>query len=248
MTKTYLYDGEFDSLLALVYELIRLKIIPDDIKCNYNYSPSLLDNGIDLYIFNKMKKIDYLRKRISNKMLFIVYYVYLSRNNNKEIIIYNFIKNVIKYKDNVLNKKIDCVLDVIKIFESVSCDANKLKKSLKFSEIEEDILYAKYSSNNNVICILANYFKNKFNNKNFIIRDVNRGIYALYDKNKIIYLRDYEIGRINLDLNNKNKLFNIFFNKIVIKEKSSLNYKYMPKRYYNKIIEMGIEYNLIIMV
>ena len=83
MNNIYLYDGSFNSLINLIYTLINNNIIPNDIKTDeYN---NLIDNFIYL---KELKEYDNI---LSNELMYIIYKVYLSNDERKELILYYFI-------------------------------------------------------------------------------------------------------------------------------------------------------------
>ena len=83
MNNIYLYDGSFNSLINLIYTLINNNIIPNDIKTDeYN---NLIDNFIYL------KELKEYNNILSNELMYIIYKVYLSNDERKELILYYFI-------------------------------------------------------------------------------------------------------------------------------------------------------------
>ena len=237
MNNIYLYDGSFDSLINLIYTLIDNNIIPNDIKTDeYN---NLIDNFIYL------KDLKEYKNTLSNELMYIIYKVYLSNDERKELILYYFIKNALIYKDKILDYKyLNCVLHVLKINKNVSSEAHKLKGFLRFKELKNNVFYAEMSPKNNVIFLLAEHFKKRLSNEYFLIKDTGRNIYAFYDKTNIMYLNDEDIKELNLNINDNEleieSLWKSFFNTIGIKERK--NYKtqrnFMPKRYWKYMIEM----------
>ena len=237
MNNIYLYDGSFDSLINLIYTLINNNIIPNDIKTDeYN---NLIDNFIYL------KDLKEYKNTLSNELMYIIYKVYLSNDERKELILYYFIKNALIYKDKILDYKyLNCVLHVLRINKNVSSEAHKLKGFLRFKELKNNVFYAEMSPKNNVIFLLAEHFKKRLSNEYFLIKDTGRNIYAFYDKTNIMYLNDEDIKELNLNINDNEleieSLWKSFFNTIGIKERK--NYKtqrnFMPKRYWKYMIEM----------
>ena len=246
MNSIYLYDGKFSSLLALIYLLLDKKdiVIKEEKKYKYN----LLDTPIFLKIENKDLKVKLLKNKVSSKLLNVVYYAFLSSDENKETIIYNFIKEAIKYKDSTIyHRNLDCVNEVLKMSSYVSREAHRMKGFLRFKKMKNNFYYAEMSPTNNIISILSNHFKKRLSKEYFIIKDVKRNIYSLYDKNKIYYLKDSDIVSLDLDLNIDEEkvvdLWKSFFNTIGIKERKNLKCQmnFMPKKYWDYIIEMENE-------
>ena len=247
MNNIYIYDGGFISFISLVIELFKNKIIPNDIKLIGSYDKGLFDNEIFLRVDNEEDNIYLLKSKISKQALYGIYNVFLSNDNNKEMIIYNFLINYFKYGNKVFNmRRIDSVNDLINISKYVRGEAHKLKGFLRFSKMKNNFYYAKFESVNNVIGILATHFSKRLREDNFIIHDTKRGIYAIYDRNKIIYLTNEEIIDLNLEKDNEDlieDLWKSFYKTIGIKERENKRCRqnFMPKKYWKNMLEMEDE-------
>jgi len=247
MSSTYLYDGTFSSLLALISILVDLKNNPDDIKSERKYEPNLLDTPVYLDLGNLEEKIKILKNKISVNVFHTVYYAYLSVNPKKELIIYYFIKNAIKYKDEVyFHRNLKCVNETLKISQNVSREAHHMKGFLRFKQMK-NCYYAEINPTNDVIGIVADHFKKRLKEDCWVVKDVNRGKYAIYDLKDVMYIGEEDIKSINLNLAEKEeefeKLWKTFFQTIAIKERKNLKVQmsFMPKKYWNYILEMEDE-------
>lgn len=245
MNNVYLYNSSFESLLTLIFSLIDKEIKPDDIKSEYEYTPNLIDKFLYLKIDNKDEIFNKYNNKLTYPIIYSCYKVYLSNDERKELIIYYFIKNSLIYKNKIFDHRyLNCVLHTIRISKYVSEEAHKLKGFLRFKELKSGVLYAEMSPNNNVIFILAEHFKKRLMNEKFLIKDVNRGIYAFYDGKKIYYLNNDELINLKIDITNNEieieNLWKTFFNTVGIKERENkkVQMNFMPKRYWKYIIEM----------
>ena len=99
----YIYDGIYSSLLSLIYTLIKSNTIPNNIKSEEEYQSNLFMEPIYLKLENK-ELVNKLKKEVSMLVLYEAYYVFLSNVDNKEMIIYGFIKNAIKYKNTIFHE------------------------------------------------------------------------------------------------------------------------------------------------
>ncbi len=245
MNNVYIYDGSFENLLILISELLKFKNNPDNIKNKYKFSPSLLDNVINLNLTNKIDNLNEFISKFSLDIIHTIYYVFLSENDNKELVIYYFLKNALKYKNSIyLHRNLRCVNMAIDISNYVGREAHKLKGFLRFKLLNNNIYYAEVNPTNNVISILSNHFKKRLKGEFWIIKDVNRSIYAFYNKKNVYCLTDKEVISLNLELSEENEkyedLWKNFFETIGIKERKNLKVQrnFMPKKYWNYILEM----------
>ena len=90
---------------------------------------------------------------------------------------------------------------------------------------------------------IANHFIARLPNQNFIIHDKNRNIAMLYNqKNSCIIEvpKDFKISKISEKELDFQSLWKTFFNTIVIKERKNpkLQMQYMPKKYWQDLVEM----------
>ncbi len=241
MNKVYLYDGKYNSLLSLIVELLKSKIKPINIKCEKEYNMNLLDEVVYLETnFNNLKILKKLPTNINRTL----WYLFLSDSKNKELLMYEFLKNFLKYKEKVFQyRNIDSINETLKIIKYVGSEAHKYKGFLRFKCINDKFYFGEIEPNNNIISILAHHFKERLNEP-WIIHDLKRNIYAIYDLKKVIYLGENDVIKMNIKTNlNEEKfeeLWKTFFKTIAIKERKNLKCQmnYMPKRYWNHMLEM----------
>lgn len=240
--KIYLYNNNFNDLINLIDYLIKNKIIPSNIK-NINYNKGLFDK----VIYIKTNSSDLINKiiKISPYIFKIIYYVYLSNDENKELIIYYFILNTFKYKNKIIYmRNLKCVSESLRIERYVSRENHKFKGFTRFKELNNNVLYAKINPTNNIIILLVNHFKNRLKNECFIIHDEKRNIYAFYDKNKYYIVDSKELKLLNIEYSeNEKNIENMwcnFYKTIAIKERKNerVRMNFMPKKYWENIIEM----------
>jgi len=243
MNNVYVYNGNFNSLLNLIIILLKNHIKPQNIKDN-NYNSNLLDNLIYLKLDDK-NVIKYFIKWIGLNNFKIIYYVYLSNDDNKELIIYYYLLNYIKYRDKLIYmRNLNCVNKALKIFKNVSRENHRFKGFVRFRELNNKILYAEIEPENNILYILSNHFKKRLKNEYFIIKDKKRGILCLYDKNDYYIINEKYIEVIELkDSNNEKEiedLWKSFYQSIGIKERKNdrCRMNFMPKKYWNYITEV----------
>lgn len=247
MNNIYLYDNTFIGLLSLCQKLIDLKIKPFNIKTN-DYLPTLFDEVIDLKINPNENIIINITNNYGLDIFNIIYYTYLSIDDNKEIIIFYFLLNTYKYGKNIINmRKLNCVNKALNTSHYVSRENHRMKGFLRFKELTNNILYAEMEPTNNIIFLLAKHFKNRLKNEYWIIKDTARNILALYNKKEIIFVdgEKFQLNNFKLSPNETaiTKLWQEFYNTIGIEERKNdrCRMNFMPKKYWKYIIEMSDE-------
>lgn len=245
MNNIYLYDGSFSSLVSLIVELINKDIVPGGIRCVNNNMKGLFDCEFKLDTLNNSKNIQFIKKKLSKRIILSIYYAFLSEDNNIEIIIYEFIKCALIYKDKVYYmRRYNCVNKVIKLSGYVSREAHKLKGFLRFKEMNNNFLYAVISPTNNVLQILGKHFRKRLNGENFVIYDQLRKVYLIYNQIDIICVNEIDLKKDNINVSsseeNIEELWKCFHSSIAIDERKNLKCQmnFMPKKYWVNMIEM----------
>lgn len=244
----YTYDGSFINLLNLIYTLYQNKIIPLNIK-TYSYEKGLFDNIINLEIVNDESIINLIVNKFGLNIFNTLYKIYLSNEENKELLIYYFISYAIIYKEKVFYLRNNNVVNKsLKTAKYVGNENHKFKGFLRFKELKNNVLYGEISPENNILPLLVKHFKERLKQELWIIKDVNRKIYGIYDKKEVYIIDDkdfdLEIDDYSKEEENIQKLWKSFYNTIGIKERKNdrCRMNFMPKKYWKYIIEVRDEY------
>ena len=229
-------------------KLYKNKIIPLDIK-DTNYQVNLFDNVINLNIENNDKIINKIIDNLGVAIFNTMYKLYLSNDNNKELLIYYFFGYSLKYKNKIFYlRNNELITKCLKISKYVGNENHKYKGFLRFKELDNNILYGEISPINNVLPLLVNHFKERPSNELWIIKDTKRNTLAIYDRNEVYIVNANDVKiKINNYSNNEKQiqdLWKTFYKTIAIKERKNelCRMNFMPKRYWKYIIEMGDEY------
>jgi len=246
MNNIYVYEDSFINLLNLIDQLFINNVKPYNIKTT-NYNPDLFDNLVYLKIENKDILTKY--KKIVDKENFkIIYYVYLSNDINKELIIYYYLLNYFKYKAKVMYmRNLNCVNKALTISNYVSRENHKFKGFTRFRELKNNVLYAEIEPENNILEILSMHFKNRLKNEFWIIKDKKREIISIYNKKKIFIYKcsQFDILDVNDSDNEEQieKLWKLFYKTIGIEARRNdqCRRNFMPKKYWKNILEVSDE-------
>ena len=242
--KVYLYKDGFLNLLELITFLIASNKKPDSIK-EENYEKNLLEETIDLQREPRQRLWSFWEKKVGKKVLRSIAYVYASDYPEKELIIYYFLKNALKYKDNIFYiRHLTCVNKTIQISERVRHEIHKQKGFLRFKETKKNFLYAEIEPESNILYFLTKHFKKRLKEENFLIHDKKRKILSAYDTKKIYIIKEEDIIKLNVEYESEEleiqDLWKTFFQTIAIEERKNerCQKSFMPKKYWKYMIEM----------
>ncbi len=248
MNYVFLYDDSFISLLNLIKILINKNIRPYNIKTKI-YNPNLFEETIKLEVPDNDKIIMEIINNTNKQIFRIMYYVFLSIEENKELIIYYFYLNALKYKEKIIYmRNLKCVTSALKISKYVSRENHKFKGFVRFKELENKVLYAEIEPTNNILEILSHHFCKRLKQEYWIIKDVKRNLISIYDKKEVVIINGENFSLLTENVSEKEKsienLWISFYNTIGIKERKNekCRMNFMPKKYWKYLTEMREEY------
>lgn len=242
----YTYDGTFNDLINLIARLIKDNKSPTTIIEENKYKYNLFDKVISYDVDEKT--VNLLIHNLTKEIIKTIFNVYLSENKAKELIIYYFTLNSLKYKNEIFKMiNLKCVYLSTKVSKYVTRETHKFKGFTRFKLLKNNILYAEISPTNNILFLLSLHFKQRLKKEKWVIKDTKRNIYSIYQKNDfyIIEEKDFIKDKIILDEDEDNieNLWFSFFKTIGINERQNkkLQMNQMPKKYWKYIIEMREE-------
>lgn len=240
----YIYDGNFEGLLTAIYEAYYRKEHPNKILSINDYEKSFLYR--DVFIDtdpNKAEKVyNSIKIKISNQSLKHVFHTFVSENENAGTWIYNYLRLGWKVgKELDLHLTDDRVLDIHNITRKVSREIHYMEGLLRFRKIKNDVFYAPFEPQFNIVGLLASHFANRMSDQNWIIHDVKRDIGVLYNQEEWIITNINLKGDITFaeDEEFYQKLWKEYFKNIAIKNRINpkLQKSNMPMKYWKYLIE-----------
>ncbi len=153
-------------------------------------------------------------------------------------------KNGRQVMDNLADRYVHKVFELSR---NTGNEIHHLTGFLRFQELENGILFARFAPKNNIVSFLAQHFADRLPLCNFLIFDEKRGIFAVHPAEKSWYLvTDAEIseesfGPYSEEEGEYQELFRFFCKKIAIKERKNLKLQrnMLPLRFQDYMIEFG---------
>lgn len=252
VNKVILYDGSFDGLLSLVFDLYIRHEIPYKVIPESEYIFNMLDE-IEVHQTNEIKAKRVYHGIVQNicyDALYQSYYAFLSGNTNnicenKEIEIIKYLLHGFQVGPSIHNMlSVDYVLKVHQLRKNVLGEAHRLKGLVRLQEIGDNLFYSTIHPDNHVLENIGNFLIKRFPTQNLILHDKNREIAFLYNTKEYTII-DVPKNAFTPTVTESEKefqgLWKIFFQTIAIKERTNkrLQMQYMPKKYWKDLVEMS---------
>ena len=240
----YLYDGTFEGLLTCIYENYYTEKASGIFR-EEAYQSNLLGGCMEVKT-DPQKAItvyEAIEKKISAYDLRRIYRVFLSSDEYKETRILRYIILGFKTGGRISMMHSDpVVLDIQTIEKKVNVERERMMQFVRFSVMENDVLYAEVEPDHDVLELIAGHFCDRYKNDPFIINDVRRGK-ALIAYQRRWYISDFDgsdIPGISADEEKIRALWRDYFRNIAIKERTNQRCQknFMPERYWKHLTEL----------
>lgn len=240
----YVTDGSFEGILTAVFEVYEKKEIPESIVSRDSYQMSL-DTDVREIDTNEGKServYNTVIEKMSYEALETMYKAWLSEHCDIGTALYKYIRIGLKMGRKILSYlQNPDVLMVHDLAYKVSGEAHRFLGILRFKKLNSGLYYSKIEPDNNITMLIAEHFKERLSDQPWIIHDAKRNVFALYDTNQVIFIKeDISIPIDNGDDKTFEELWKNYFNAIAIENRRNpkLQKQFLPRRYWKNLIEM----------
>lgn len=241
----YLYDGTFEGILTCIYHHYYTEKA-SGIFHRDSYQSTLLGGYMEVET-DQMKAVtvyEAIERKISSYDLRRIYKAYLSNDPDKETKILRYI--VLGFREGAKISMLhgnQTVFDIQSIEKKIEVEKERMLQFVRFSVMENDVLYARIEPDNDVVELIAGHFCDRFKNEPFIIHDVKRGkaLIAYRKKWYISQFDDEDIPELSADENDYRRLWKNYFENIAIRERTNprCQKNFMPVRYWKHLTEVN---------
>ncbi len=240
----YTYDGSFDGVLSAVHNAYYSRENPKAIVCENECQQELF---CDIKMIEtdaaKAKAVrDATEKKISPNALFNIYRVHLSNDINRATMIFNYLKIGFKMGARVdMFMSNEWVMNVKRTAQRVSNEACRMREFVRFSEMENGVLFAKIEPDNNVLAMICPHFADRLASLPWVICDKKRSIAAIYDTKKWA-ICEFETNKAVSKADGEERyqqLWKKFYDTIAIESRKNERQRMqcMPKKYWKNMTE-----------
>jgi probable DNA metabolism protein len=248
------YDKTLDGLLCVIYEAYQRKIYPEMLIQSGEIPPLFVDQLLEIQTRDEIvsKTWDYLNKKMPKKSINMMHAVWLSEQNERDWLLYKYIKKAIDSKfTGYTDFGDELVVSINDLAKKVYKEGYNWKQFVRFKKSKDGIYFAPVYPIYNSLPLAIPHFKDRFSSQPWIIYDLNRDYGFYYDIKEVIQMtleRDNEYfnsKKINENLlDSKEILFQEswkkYYHALTIKERINLKQQkqHMPKRYWKYLTEM----------
>lgn len=249
----FVFDGTFEGLLTSVFEFYERKPKQFQLVSAANFHPVLMEEVIEVVSDDEKSNRVWkgLKKKISGEFLQRLYYVFLSEQEESFRHIFDFIRYV--FDSKLENPEKDyghpSVIALTKIAKSVSRERHRMKAFIRFQETSDGIFYAPIDPDFNVLPLIANFFKNRYADQQWIIYDLKRKYGLYYNLISVEEIKFDIVPELNHQtpekslIGDKEELFSVLWNdyfkstNIPARKNMKLHIQHVPKRYWKYLTE-----------
>lgn len=251
---TYIFDGTYNGFLCCVFERfenkdtdVRLFVEGQDALQSDMFSTgtTIITDAI------KAKRVQGgLQKKLGNSVAMDFFRVFLSEDPKARAAAFNIICRLFSGAENMLqNYGDDQVLYFAQTLKKVSRERHRMKAFVRFSKSSDGLFFAVIEPDFNVLPLIADFFKKRYADQEWLIYDVKRKYGLLYNGLNVseVKLSQEEKQALTTDtviiLDEKDEHFQNLWKRyyqstnIEARRNMKLHLQHVPKRYWKYLVE-----------
>ena len=256
----YVFDGMMDGLLSAVFDAFALHEQPELLLTVGDALPLFCDRTYQVTADEEKARRVWtgLEKRLSQEAMKLISVSWLSELKELNTPLFLYIYKVFRQPVGAPSIERDFadpdVLTVTNIARRVLHEQLRMKQFIRFQKAKDGTYLAVVSPDHNVLPIIIDHFRDRFNDQPWLIYDAKRHFGYYYDGNaapiRITFENEsavpfnLENGRLNIDILSSDDrllqdLWRTYFKAICIKERMNPRKQLsdMPRRYWKYMTE-----------
>lgn len=259
-----LYEPSFEGWLSAVFYVYANRLQDDEslqLIAHDCYIPSLIAQATSVATDadNAERVLTKLQKLLGRSGMRNILWGFLSEKAHIGTTLFQVIKYAIDYPSRHIMQDLGNlnVLDLVQTVKSVGREKHRMEAFVRFEHTTDDIYFARVEPDFNVLPLIGEHFRQRYQDQHWAIYDVARGYGIYYDKSKSTPSRPADLQTIiNLDdtvLRNPasihsedeqryQKFWQGYFTNVNIKERKNprLHKQYLPQRYWKYLSEKQV--------
>ncbi|KAA0915498.1 TIGR03915 family putative DNA repair protein [Psychrobacter sp. ANT_WB68] len=259
-----LYEPSFEGWLSAVFYVYANKLQDDEslqLIAQDCYVPSLISQATSVATDeDKAERVlSKLNQLLGRSGMRNILWGFLSEKDNTGTTLFQVIKYAIDYPSRQIMDDLGNlnVLELVQTVKSVGREKHRMEAFVRFEHTNEDIYFARIEPDFNVLPLIGEHFRQRYQDQHWAIYDVARGYGIYYDKSKSTPTRPASLQTIT-DLNDAvlrnpasihskdekryQKFWQGYFTNVNIKERKNprLHKQYLPQRYWKYLSEKQV--------
>lgn len=249
---TFCYDGTFEGLLTVIFEVYERKVAPAQIVCAAAELPGLFTQTV-LVVTDEVKADRVwqgLGKKVSAAARSGLYKAYLSEQPNAAWLIYQYARlafaSAVSIEDNYAA---DCVRQIAHLNKQIFRESHRMEAFIRFQKTADDLYYATVAPDFNVLPLIANHFQQRYADQRWLIFDTKRHYGLYYNLENVSQVNlTTEIAGHNGNLPENilaqqelsyQQLWQTYYQHVNIPSRNNpkLHLRHMPRRYWKYLTE-----------
>lgn len=259
-----LYEPSFEGWLSAVFYVYEHKLQNEptlQLSAQDDYVPSLIAQAVsvDINEDNAERVLVRLNKLLGRSGMRNILWGFLSEKKDIGTTLFHVIKYAIDYPNRQIMQDLGRleVLELIQTVKSVARERHRMEAFVRFEHTTDDIYFARVAPDFNVLPLIGEHFRQRYQDQHWAIYDLTRGYGIYYDKSQSTSSRPAELQTIthlddavirnpasihSEDEQRYQKFWQGYFTNVNIKERKNvrLHKQYLPQRYWKYLSEKQI--------
>ena len=259
-----LYEPSFEGWLSAVFYVYEHKLQNEptlQLFAQDDYVPSLIAQAVSV---NKdedkaERVLVRLNKLLGRSGMRNILWGFLSEKDDIGTTLFQVVKYAIDYPSRQIMQDLGRleVLELVQTVKSVAREKHRMEAFVRFEHMTDDIYFARVAPDFNVLPLIGEHFRQRYQDQHWAIYDLTRGYGIYYDKSQSTTSRPAELQTIthlddavirnpasihSEDEQRYQKFWQGYFTNVNIKERKNvrLHKQYLPQRYWKYLSEKQI--------
>lgn len=258
------YESSFEGWLSAVFFVYQNKLQNQpylQLVDNSHYHPSLIDTAsyVDVDETKAERVLTKLNTLLGHSGMRQILWGFLSEKDEIGSLLFRVVKYAIDYPDRQVLQDLGnlSVLELAQTVKSVGREKHRMEAFVRFEHTTQDIYFARVEPDFNVLPLIGEHFRQRYQDQNWAIYDIKRGYGIFYDQTKamkgkpaplqtIVDVADEVITNPSSLHSEQEKQYQKFwqgyFANVNITERKNprLHKQYLPQRYWKYLTEKQV--------
>jgi probable DNA metabolism protein len=264
MPSIVLYEPSFEGWLSAVFYIYANKLQHNtalQLTAHDCYVPSLIDYSTSIVTeeTKAQRVLVKLNKIIGRSGMRQILWGFLSEKDNIGTTLFQVVKYAIDYPNRPVMQDLSNldVLELAQTVKSVGREKHRMEAFVRFKHTTDDIYFARVEPDFNVLPLIGEHFRQRYQDQHWAIYDLTRGYGIYYDKSQSTRSRPASLQTItdlddavlrnpasvhSIDEQRYQQFWQGYFTNVNIKERKNprLHRQYLPQRYWKYLSEKQV--------